>query len=67
MNSIGIVAGLLSVIYQNSLSIVTILQDKKGHLISLIIDDGIDVREYNYGKHDYDVDGYEMTIKGNYA
>lgn len=50
MNSIGI-SGLLTVDYRNSLCIVTILQDpSNGKLVSVIVDDGDEVREYKYAK-----------------
>ncbi len=50
MNSIGI-SGLLTVDYRNSLCIVTILQDpSNGNLVSVIVDDGDEVMEYNYAK-----------------
>jgi hypothetical protein len=51
MNSIGISGGLLTVDYKNSLCIVTILQDpSSGKLVSVLVDDGDEVMEYNYAK-----------------
>ncbi|HLO90312.1 MAG TPA: hypothetical protein VK172_04020 [Lentimicrobium sp.] len=48
MNAIGTIEGLLSVSYKNSGSIFTILLDpKNGEIISFLVDDGEDVREFN--------------------
>lgn len=51
MNSIGLISGYLSVSYLNSQNIITIVQDfTKGDLLSIIVDDGEEVKEYNYSK-----------------
>lgn len=51
MDSIGTLGGLLTVDYRNSLCIVTILQDpSNGKLVTVIVDDGDEVMEYNYAK-----------------
>ncbi len=49
MNYIGLISGYLSVSYLNSQSIITIVQDfTRGDLLSIIVDDGDEVKEYNY-------------------
>lgn len=51
MNSIGTIAGLLSVAFKNSDSIFTILLDPRtGKLMSFLVDDGDEVMEYTYNK-----------------
>ncbi len=51
MNSIGILGSLLTVDYKNSQCIVTVLQDPtSGKLVSVLVDDGDEVMEYNYAK-----------------
>jgi hypothetical protein len=49
MNSIGTISGLISNYFVNSENLITILLNPTdGRLISLIIDDGEDVKEFNY-------------------
>lgn len=51
MESIGTVAGLLYTDYKSSICIVTVLQNPtNGQLISILVDDGEDVKEYQYNK-----------------
>lgn len=51
MESIGTVAGLLYTDYKSSICIVTVLQNPtNGQLISVLVDDGEDIQEYNYNK-----------------
>lgn len=48
MNAIGTFDGLLTVSYKNSNSILTILLDPRdGEIMSFLVDDGEDVREFN--------------------
>ncbi len=51
MNPFGILGGLISVIHQNSVGFITVLQNPvTGELMSIIIDDGIQIKEYDYSK-----------------
>lgn len=51
MDSIGTVAGLIYSEYKSAFCIVTVLQNPSdGMLVSVLVDDGEDVMEYNYNK-----------------
>lgn len=51
MDSIGTLAGMLTVDYKQSENILTILLDPRtGKLMSFLVDDGVEVLEYTYNK-----------------
>jgi len=51
MESIGTISGLLYTDYKSSNCIITVLHNPTdGQLISVLVDDGEDVKEFNYNK-----------------
>lgn len=69
MNSLGIFENMLSVMYRTSNSIVNVLQDPTdGKLISVVIDDGEDIQEYNFGESRFvENPSFDSLQWGNYA
>ena len=49
MDSIGTISGLISSYFINSQNLITILLNPAdGRLVSITVDDGNDIQEYNY-------------------
>lgn len=69
MNSLGTFENMLSVMYRTSNSIVNVLQDPTdGKLISVVIDDGEDIQEYNFGESRFvENPSFDSLQWGNYA
>lgn len=52
MDSIGTISGLISSYFMNSENLITILVNPAdGKLVSILVDNGEDVEEFNYENH----------------